>query len=158
MKLKHTRAFTLIELLVVIAIIGVLASIVLVSVNDARRKARDAKRVADLQAVVLALDQYIDANLVYPAALSGLVPQYLSATPKDPSTGVDYSYARCTPTGGAGPTRVHLGAVLEDTGSTALQNDSDYDSGAVGAGTLCGGAWTGGFSGADTARVYDIVR
>lgn len=52
----------MIELLVVISIIGLLSSVVLVSLGSARAKARDAKRLSDIHQVVLALDLYHDSN------------------------------------------------------------------------------------------------
>lgn len=50
------RGFTLVELLVVIAIIGVLASVVLASVNSARSKARNARERSDVRQIVFALE------------------------------------------------------------------------------------------------------
>ena len=56
------RGFTLIELLVVIAIIGVLSSIVLASINNARIKARDTVRLSDMRQIRTALELYYYAN------------------------------------------------------------------------------------------------
>ena len=58
--------FTLIELLVVISIIGVLASVVLASLSDARIKARDTKRIQDLQTLRTAIELYYDKHGHYP--------------------------------------------------------------------------------------------
>jgi type II secretion system protein G len=87
MKNKNQSGFTLIELLVVVAIIGLLSSIVLISLNVARSRARDAKRIADISQVGKALEVYYNDNSGYPAALTGLQSPvvYMGALPVAPT-------------------------------------------------------------------------
>jgi type II secretion system protein G len=66
--MKKQKAFTLIELLVVIAIIGLLATIVLISLNSARSKARNARTKGDIHQIILALELYYDDNGSYPSS------------------------------------------------------------------------------------------
>ena len=66
MKKQNAKGFTLIELLVVIAILGLIAAVILVSLNSLRSKARDAKRVSDINQVSKALEIYFANNGTYP--------------------------------------------------------------------------------------------
>lgn len=65
--MKKQKGFTLIELLVVIAIIGLLSTLAVVALNNARAKARDAKRVADVKQMQTALELYFNECGAYPA-------------------------------------------------------------------------------------------
>lgn len=100
---KNTEAFTLIELVVVIAIIGLLAAIVLIALNQARVKSRDAKRVADIRQIQTALELYYSDNGAYPnigcastpsygSCWATLLPsQYIGKMPYDPLN-VSFAY------------------------------------------------------------------
>ena len=64
------KGFTLIELLVVIAIIGILATLAVVALQQARKNARDAKRIADVRQMQTALELYFNDNQYYPNAVT----------------------------------------------------------------------------------------
>ncbi|HEX8591573.1 MAG TPA: prepilin-type N-terminal cleavage/methylation domain-containing protein [Candidatus Paceibacterota bacterium] len=68
---RSVRGFTLIELLVVIAIISLLSSVVLGALGQARAKARDARRIADLAQIKTALELYYNDRGYYPASSCG---------------------------------------------------------------------------------------
>ncbi len=138
MQKTNKKGFTLIELLVVIAIIGLLSTLAVVSLNNARQKSRDARRVSDVKQIQTALELYYNDAGGYPItagvstgnpiAYSGVT--YMNAVPTAP-----------TPADG--------------TGCTTASNLYDYTM--VGTNTsytfqYCLGAATGGISaGVNTA-------
>lgn len=140
---KKPKGFTLIELLVVIAIIGILSSVVMVSLVTARQKARDARRIVDVKTIQLALETYYSDNLVYPINIYGTAEKslnktsvYLATVPTDPNSTTActsgtqvscYIYAALSPVGQncTFANRYHLGASLELSNNPSLLQDAD---------------------------------
>jgi prepilin-type N-terminal cleavage/methylation domain-containing protein len=117
--MKRQNGFTLIELLVVIAIIGILSSVVLASLNSARTKSRDARRLADLQQLKIALELYFDENVEYPADIADLAPGQIGTVPTDPQTGDAYAYEASDD-----PVGYCLGADLEDASASVASSSN----------------------------------
>lgn len=92
---KKSQGFTLIELLVALTIVALLAAVALVSLQGARKGARDARRKADLEEIRAALEMCRADTGEYPIAAGGDITEvscggvdYLSPAPIDPI----YSY------------------------------------------------------------------
>lgn len=123
----QTKAgFTLIELLVVIAIIGFLASIVLVALNSARTRSRDAKRLGDMNQMAKAMELFFDSYKGYPGtgALSGnvvptnMTPTFLSSLPAAPTP----ADTGCTGTVAPSPATAANSYYYAPTGTSYVSN------------------------------------
>jgi general secretion pathway protein G len=89
---KQKKAFTLIELLVVIAIIGILATLAVVALQQARSRARDSKRLADVKQMQTALELFFNEHNRYPTEeewnsgqIAGVSDIYMQAIPAAPA-------------------------------------------------------------------------
>lgn len=97
---RQRRGFTLIELLIVISIIGVLSALLLSNMQDARARARDAKRKSDLKQVQKAIEMYRQDENAVPddgwsaltSALEGGTAVQMREVPEDPLDTGEYQY------------------------------------------------------------------
>lgn len=112
--MKNKNGFTLIELIVSVTIIAVLTVAGVVSYGGASKKARDSRRMADLEKIRIALELYRQGTgSSYPASLSSLTtsnPPYIQSIPTGPkgeNYGDSYTHSGYT---------YSIGVSLEETG------------------------------------------
>lgn len=140
--MKRTKGFTLVELLVVIAIIGLLSTIAFVSLNRARAKARDAKRISDVRGMQSAFELFYNDQTTpsYPdnsvagtaevVAVAIIPTTYIAVVPTS-STPAD---GTCTDTAGTGTNRYMYQAFA----SQAVADDDTLAAADVCTGSACG--------------------
>lgn len=98
--------FTLIEMLVTVAIIGMLSSTIMAGVGRARMKARDSRRLSDMDQIRKGLDLYFSQSSGFPdvaAWNNGNIicsGNQILRVPHDPGGAADYQYVADTSGGG----------------------------------------------------------
>lgn len=126
-KNKRDFGFSLIELIVVMTIMMLISTIGLITFTASNQKARDGKRIADIEKIRLALEMARQVGSTYPVAVNFvptvLVNQgFMSTYPVDPKTPTNrYLYERVN------NYQYNLYATMENVGTT------NYS-----AGTTCG--------------------
>lgn len=128
-----SKGFTLFELLVMISIVGILLGLAMTSFSGAQKRARDARRKEDLQAVQKALEQYYAlSGGNYPPSCfsSGSTISYegtvlLQSFPTDPKNSGSYQYS-CTSASNSGYCYC---AFLESASGNATNNSCNWGSG-----------------------------
>ena len=93
LRIQHKSAgFTLIELLVVIAIIGILSSVVLVSLQSTRTKAKDSSAMISMSNITTAAEMYYgDHHSSYSSSSSVVTSSTPTATSSTPPNSIcDY--------------------------------------------------------------------
>ncbi|MEK9209462.1 MAG: hypothetical protein AAB926_01385 [Patescibacteria group bacterium] len=78
--------------ILVIVIIAISASLVLTSLNSAQGKARDARRISDINQIRIGLEMYRDESGSYPSVLDQSLSKYIPNMPIDPEKNAPYEY------------------------------------------------------------------